>query len=220
MGGPKALLAWLDGAAGSGAVPVPLAVAHARARLGVDCERVLVVASPEVVARLAGWLAAQAGELHAGLELVPATSPDPAGSIAAALAHGRLGPLVLLTPVDCPPAGPRSVAALRSALALAPAKLAARPRHAGRGGHPVLVRRAALAPYASPAPPPLRELLRSLGPALAEVEVDDPSVLADLDTPASLAAYGCGVPRFFGGGGLDDEVAAPARDEREQEGRR
>ncbi|MBI4957383.1 MAG: hypothetical protein HY908_35570, partial [Myxococcales bacterium] len=87
MGGPKALLAWADGVAGSGAAPVPLAVAHARARLGVDCERVVVVASPEVVACLARYLAAQPADFRAAVALVPATTPDPAGSIAAALAH-------------------------------------------------------------------------------------------------------------------------------------
>jgi CTP:molybdopterin cytidylyltransferase MocA len=60
----------------------------------------------------------------------------------------------------------------------------------------VALRSARLARYLEPDPPPLRELLRGLGHAAADVEVDEP-VSADLNTPADLAAYGQPLPARF-----------------------
>ncbi|NUQ79788.1 MAG: hypothetical protein HUU21_40310, partial [Polyangiaceae bacterium] len=71
-----------------------------------------------------------------------------------------------------------------------------RPRAGGRAGHPVLVRAEALEPYRSPSPPVLRDHLRSLGPRCVEVDVDDPAVRLDLNTPADVMGLLGSPPRF------------------------
>ena len=198
MGGPKALLAW-PSQGGTTAV-VPLAIAHARARLDGDCETVTLVVEPAVADRLDAWLASDRGTAlpRARLYIVRACPPDPAGSIAAALLHGRLAPLVLLTPVDCPPARADTVSLLVSRLASDSHIVAARPVAQGRRGHPVILRREVLSPaFDAPSPPPLREHLQALGARVADVAVADPHVWADLDSPASLAALGLGEPSFL-----------------------
>jgi CTP:molybdopterin cytidylyltransferase MocA len=189
LGGPKALLAW----------PVlpqrwllPLAAAHAEARSDVD--RIVVVTRPEIAAVLrrvapTTW--------SARVALVEATPPDPAGSIAAALARIDRADPVLITPVDVPPASAAVVCALQAALGAGVD--AARPLHAGRRGHPVAVRRTVLDRYADPDPPPLREVLAALGARVADVPVDDAQVLCDLDTAEDLAAWS----RRFGGGAIE-----------------
>jgi molybdenum cofactor cytidylyltransferase len=194
LGGPKALLTWP-------LLPqrwlVPLAVAHVESR--PECGRILCVTRPEVAAVLrrhapTTW--------SARVRLVEATPPDPAGSLAAAalLVDDEV---VLVTPVDVPPASAAVVAALVDALA-DPAVLAARPLHAGRRGHPVALRGAPLARYRDPEPPPLRDFLRGLGAAVADVPVDDPQILVDIDSADDLAAWsaryagGAIEPVFFG----------------------
>jgi CTP:molybdopterin cytidylyltransferase MocA len=190
LGGPKALLAWP-----SSTGPMPLAWAHARARLGAESERVLVVTRADVASRLARL------DPPTGAELVVSDEADalgPAGSLAAAarrLGDGLGdGARVLVTPVDCPPASATTVAHLLAASAAG--KVAARPRHRGRGGHPVALAAAWLwHRYGADERVPLREELRALGAALCEVAVDDPLVAVDLDTVADLAALAAlGVP--------------------------
>jgi CTP:molybdopterin cytidylyltransferase MocA len=105
--------------------------------------------------------------------------------------------IVVVTPVDTPPAKAETVRALVAALEANPALLAVRPTYLGRGGHPVVLRRAALARYAEPAPPTLREHLRALGNACASVDVDDAAILLDLDTPADVQSALGAPPRFF-----------------------
>jgi CTP:molybdopterin cytidylyltransferase MocA len=186
LGGPKALLAW-PGDEGE----LPLAAAHARARKA-DCEKTLVVTRDDIAARLASWLAPD--------ELLISTAPDaqgPAGSLAAAAATLTSiddNELVLVTLVDLPPARTATVNALVTAVE--PGIDAARPSHQSRRGHPVLLRAALLERYRVPSPPPLRELLRELGPRVAEVVVDDASVVVDFNTAADLAPY-AGEVRFF-----------------------
>lgn len=194
LGGPKALLLWADPA-------LPLALAHAVARQ--DCDRVLIVVREPVAARLAP----RARSLGRAVELVVSSAPEaegPAGSIAAAWsalstgAVGGVGEPVLVTPVDAVPARVETVAALLAALAAAPDALAVKPTHDGRGGHPVLVRRSVLARYASPAPPPLRDVLRGLGARCLAIPGDDPAVVADLDTAADVERWTGEAPRFLG----------------------
>ncbi len=200
MGGPKALLAWPrpDGAA------LPLALVHARARLAVDCESAVIVTRAKVATILASYH--PAGPCH----FVSSAAPDeqgPAGSLAAAVAHldarePRLAATdaILISPVDCLPASPAVVAALRATLAGGGSRtLAVRPRHGGRGGHPVLIRPAVLAPYREASPPPLRDVLRGLGEQLADCQVDDNSILGDVDTPQDYARHTGDVhgPRFL-----------------------
>lgn len=188
MGGPKALLLHRD----RRGVERPLALAHALCRLNAESARVVVVARAEVAAALLP---------HAptGALVVSSTAPDelgPAGSLAVAMPHLGAEPLVLVTPVDVPPASAQLVRSLMSALGgAADAIDAVKPRHALRGGHPVLLRRSALAPYEDPSrvPPPLRDVLRGLGPRSMAMDVTDPGVLVDWDAPADLRRP----PRFF-----------------------
>lgn len=197
LGGPKALLAWP-------LLPqrwlVPLAVAHLEALDG----RVTVVVREAV---------AKALRRHAPLSfsaerrLVVSTAPDhlgPAGSIAAAVAglsdeDLAPGERVMIVPVDTPPVSARVRRALVEAMD-APGARAARPVHGERGGHPVIVEASLLARYRDPSPPPLRDILRRLGPARIDVEVDDPQVVMDIDTPDDLARWS----RAFGAGGVED----------------
>lgn len=181
MGGPKALLLYREP---SGA-ELPLALAHARHRIAAESSRVVVVTRAEAAAVLRP-------HTPRGVLLAVSEAPDelgPAGSLAAAMPSLGSEPLVLVTPVDLTPARPALVRLLLDALLGAAAPVdAVKPRHGGRGGHPVLVRRSALAPYdrAASVLPPLREVLRSLGSRSLTVEVDDPSVLVDWDTAAEL----------------------------------
>jgi CTP:molybdopterin cytidylyltransferase MocA len=190
IGGPKALLAWPGPQTGQ---PVPLAIAHAEARLGAESGRVLVVTRKPIVASLLGYV-------RPGVDLLASDAADdlgPAGSLA--FAFPRLGEasVIVVTPVDTPPARPETVARLLDALAADPEILAARPVCRGRAGHPVALRHAALARYAAPAPPTLRDHLQALGPACAGVDVTDPTVLIDLNTPADVMGTLGALPRFF-----------------------
>lgn len=188
LGGPKALLAW---PAGKGR-EVPLAVAHAEARLAAESARVLVVTRKTMMKPLFG-------HVQPGLDLLVSDAPDelgPAGSIAYAVPRLGDAEIVVVAPVDAPPAKAETVAKMIARLEAEPALLAARPVYHGRAGHPVVLRRAALARYAEPNPPPLRDHLRALGAAVGDVEVSDTSVLIDLNTPADVMGLLRTLPRF------------------------
>ncbi len=190
LGGPKALLEWP-----SGRTVKPLAIAHADERLAAESGRVLVVTRKPIVASLLG-------HVRPGLDLLASDAADelgPAGSLAFAVA--RLGDdaidVVIASPVDTPPAKAETVAALLDALAKDPELLAARPLFHGRTGHPVVLRAAALERYRAPDPPPLRDVLHAMGDACGAVEVADPTVLLDLDTPADVMGLLRTLPRFL-----------------------
>jgi molybdenum cofactor cytidylyltransferase len=198
LGGPKAMLAWCAAPAPAR----PLAAAHAAARLAAESDEVVVVLRAPIVPLLTPWLPARAVAIASDAS----EHLGPAGSIACAaqwLARERPGPwlaaLALLTPVDCPPASADVTAALLAALRGSPALLAARPMHAGRRGHPVVVRAELLRRQRAPEPLPLRTLLAALGDSVVDVVVDDPEVLVDLDSPAELTARGLGPARFITG---------------------
>lgn len=190
LGGPKALLSW---PAREGRPNRPLAVAHAEERLAAESGRVLVVTRPPVVRVLLGYV-------RPGLDLLASDAADdlgPAGSLAYAVP--RLGDVnvVIVTPVDTPPARANTVMRLLAALAANPALLAARPVCHGRAGHPVALRPAALRRYTEPSPPPLRDHLHALGAACAAVDVTNPTVLIDLNTEADVMGTLQTLPRFF-----------------------
>ncbi len=184
MGGPKALLWW------DASQSVTLAQAHVLAR-SRECGRVVVVTRHDIGRRLR--------ELCA-LEVIVSDEPDehgPAGSIAAACRAGALDAagLAVLTPVDVPPVGSETVERLLGAID--GDVQAARPRFGTRRGHPVAVRSACLCEvYAGQARPPLRDVLRSLADRCVDVTVDDPDVLADLDTMDAFEARTGRPPRF------------------------
>ena len=110
----------------------------------------------------------------------------PAGSLRAAAREGFGEALVAVSPVDLDPAAWRCVPALAEALVFGPADVA-KPFHAGRRGHPVVVRAAVLAGYVRGDAAPLREVLREAPWRAVEVAVDDAAVLGDFDTPEALA---------------------------------
>lgn len=196
LGGPKALLLWPAARAPAGAprVELPLAIAHAEARLAAESSRALIVARGPVVRALLAYV-------RPGIDLLASDMVDdlgPAGSIAYAAPRLADADTALITPVDAPPARADTTARLLAALeAGAPLPLAARPRSGGRSGHPVVLRIAALEPYLRPSPPALRDHLRSLGARCVDVDVDDPTVRIDLNTPADIAGFLGAPPRFL-----------------------
>ncbi len=184
MGGPKALLTSADG--------MPMAVAHARARMG-ECASVVVVVRSSVARQLRPWL-------PQGARVVASSAPGgwgPAGSIAAAVRAGVLDRRwVLVTPVDLVPAKSSTVRSLLQACVEAGGRVnAVRPRAGGRGGHPVALRTDALVrAYLASMPLPLRDVMR--GWDCVDVEVDDSSIRADLNTPEAYRAWAGREPRF------------------------
>ena len=169
MGGPKV---WL--AAGGG---TPLLALHVARLRGAGCEVVVVVVRPELV--VAVW--ALAGP---GARVVGAATASQAESLAVGLeALGAAAAVVAVTPVDLLPAREDTLRALVAAVD--GGAVAATPRFLGRGGHPVVVRRAALRPAL-----PLRDVLAALGAARVRVDVDDAAVVGDFDTPAEALAAG------------------------------
>ncbi|WP_437275649.1 NTP transferase domain-containing protein [Sorangium sp. So ce375] len=195
LGGPKALLAWPS--ATKGGAERPLAIAHAEARLSAESARVLVVVRSSVFHALLA-------HVQPGIDLVSWTAPDdagPAGSLAVAAPRIGDADAVVVTPVDVPPARTATVARLLARLeadaSSATPPLAVRPRHLGRGGHPVVLRTEALQRYLEADPPPLRDHLRALGNRCVDEEVDDPGVLHDLNVPVDVIRVLGGPPRFL-----------------------
>ena len=182
MGGSKALLV-VDGR--------PLARAHVERAHEAGCDRVVVVTRPDIALRL--------GEIPRATVLAEATASQ-AESIAVAVRRvGMRGDVaVLITPVDQPPVSIVTLWALFDALD-AGAEVAT-AHHAGKGGHPVACRAHVLSPYAQGAPgtppPILRDVLSAYEASRARVEVDDPRVGVDLDTPDDVRAFTGAPPKF------------------------
>lgn len=192
LGGPKALLMW----PGKGNAPArPLAIAHAEARLAAESKRVVVVTRAPVMGALLPYV-------RPGVDLLVSDADDdlgPAGSIAAASARVNDGDRVIVCPVDTLPARAETVAQLLARLGKDGAPpLAVRPRHEGRGGHPVVLQGRALARYRQADPPPLRDHLRALGAGCVDEEVADADVTVDLDRPADVMRVLRAPPTFLG----------------------
>jgi len=147
-------------------------------------EAVVVVAAPFGQA-----VAAHAQEL--GLRVV--VNPDPSRGMASSVALGFAAiaetcvDAAWLWPVDHPFVTSATLQALRAALG---DHAVARPRLAGRGGHPPLVARALWSQLAGCAD--LEGGARGVLAAadVVEVEVDDVGVLRDVDTPEDARASG------------------------------
>jgi CTP:molybdopterin cytidylyltransferase MocA len=94
---------------------------------------------------------------------------------------------VLVCPVDVPLVSPGSVSALLSVFRSTAAPIV-RAVCGGRHGHPVIFSRAVFDELrrADPAVG-AKAVLRAHAAAIADVEVDDPAVLADIDTPEDYA---------------------------------
>jgi molybdenum cofactor cytidylyltransferase len=150
---------------------------------------VLVIVGPHV-AELAPLA------LAAGAEVVVLADPTPdmRATVEAGLRHleERHHPTGddwwLLAPADHPVLAPAVVRELLVAATRSPDHSVIVPVHAGRRGHPALVRwRLADAVRAIPADRGINWLLREHADRTRELPVDDPSVLIDLDTPEDYA---------------------------------
>lgn len=180
MGGPKGLLI-VDGR--------PLIEAHVQRLREVGCGPVVVVArgvSAELVERLPHVLVlcAQTGSMAASLAFGVRELPE------------RADGLVVVAPVDGLPARISTLHALLHAAA-SEGVLVATPQHRGRGGHPIVLRQQLLRRFGEGDAGTLRELVRGVGARRRRVEVDDPGVLIDLDTPDDLAVLRPGVVPSF-----------------------
>jgi CTP:molybdopterin cytidylyltransferase MocA len=118
-------------------------------------------------------------------------NPDPARGQLSSLLAGleavdRVGvDAVIVTLVDVPLVGPAAIAALLAGAA-ASASPIARAVHDGRHGHPVVFKRAVFDDLRCADPEAgAKAVLRAH--AVADVEVDDPGVAQDIDTPDDYA---------------------------------
>lgn len=91
---------------------------------------------------------------------------------------------VLFWPIDHPFVSPRTVGRLVALLATDPLAVWFIPTYGGQGGHPVLWRSSVRADILDLRPDaPVRSLLPEFGPQVRRVAVDDPGVVANVDTP-------------------------------------
>jgi molybdenum cofactor cytidylyltransferase len=95
---------------------------------------------------------------------------------------------ILVTPVDAPMIAPATVAALIAAFRAGVAPVV-RATHLGRHGHPVIFAREVFGDlrHADPAVG-ARAVVRAHAARSVDLEVEDPGVLGDIDTPADYAA--------------------------------
>ena len=141
---------------------------------GVDQVVVVVAPQGDEVARAAGSYPVRV-----------VRNSDPNGDMAAsvgtgrdALAAGATGVLIALC--DYPLVSAQTISRLAQAHRLDPQGIII-PSHGGRRGHPPLVPRRLLDQLAPPLT--LRDLLRAEPQRIRQLELDDPGVLVDMDTP-------------------------------------
>ncbi|HET7501625.1 MAG TPA: nucleotidyltransferase family protein [Kofleriaceae bacterium] len=158
------------------------AIASAARAVGL-VDAVVVVGAP-----FAADVAAHARQLDLRIRINPAPERGMASSVALGFAAIGNGPAAAawLWPVDHPAVQPETLRRLIEALAARDGRTVAQPRHRGAGGHPPLIRRALWPALAACAghPDGARGVLRAADPIA--VEVDDPGVVRDVDTPADL----------------------------------
>ena len=132
-------------------------------------------------------VAAHARQLGLRVRVNPRPERGMASSVALGFAAIAGGPAsaAWLWPVDHPAV---TAATLRRLIAAIGDAEVAQPRHGGRGGHPPLVRSSLWPQLAacSELPDGARGVRRAA--RLAAVDVDDPGVVRDVDTPADLEA--------------------------------
>ncbi|MGH9559258.1 MAG: nucleotidyltransferase family protein [Bryobacteraceae bacterium] len=91
----------------------------------------------------------------------------------------------MFTPVDCPAAGPETLAAVVDAFRNRnPETMLVIPQHEGRHGHPVCAAAQLIDELlALPPEAQAREVVHRYRPATQFVDVNDPGILADIDDP-------------------------------------
>lgn len=184
MGGPKALLV-IDGQ--------PLVTAHAERLREVGCGAIVVVVRAAVARQVRDLL----GNTPEAL-VCEADTPSMAASLVAALGcvTPRASRVIVVSPIDMLPVRLSTLEALLSAVT-APEVHVATPRYRARGGHPIVVRESLLHAFREGYSGSLRDLLRGAEAHRCRLDLDDPEVASDLDTPADLAAHRPGLmPQF------------------------
>lgn len=97
---------------------------------------------------------------------------------------------VLLSPVDCPPIHYDSYRAFFRAIEKNPNAWALIPTAGGQPGHPIYLAPPAIAAYLHPeTPPPMHHFLASIDDKCQRVEVADPRIHLNINTPEELADY-------------------------------
>ncbi len=172
----------------------PLASLGGRPMIRYVCDAALASTARPVLV-VVGHRGEEVGRALEGLDLVLVDSPAYAEGLSrslqaglAALPGDASAAVILLA--DMPLVAPETVDALIEGWRAAPDAPAVIPVHEGRRGNPVLLSRrifpaiAALAGDQGAGP-----LLKRL-PGVVEIQVDDPAILRDIDTPEALAALG------------------------------
>jgi molybdenum cofactor cytidylyltransferase len=96
---------------------------------------------------------------------------------------------ILFWPVDHPFVDPRTVGLLRHVAATDLLAVWFIPTYKGEGGHPVLWRPAVRGDLLELRPDaPIRSLMPEFGPQVRRIEVEDPGVVANVDTPEAYEA--------------------------------
>ncbi len=120
----------------------------------------------------------------------PNPSPGPISSLQAgirALPAGTLG--ILYSPADHPLFLPETVEALLAAFATSPAPVTA-PSYRGRRGHPVIFSRNLFPELLEEdLPEGARSVIQRYLESRLEIPVEDPGILADIDTPVDYRRH-------------------------------
>lgn len=127
-----------------------------------------IMAGPAIEVQNPNWPQGQLTSLQAGLRAIPSGAPA-----------------AFFTPVDCPLFRPETVALLWSTFERRPFATFIIPRQGDRRGHPVLAGRAAIAELLKlPPTGQARDVVHGARSETEYVDVDDPGIFADIDTPA------------------------------------
>ena len=184
MGGPKALL-MVDGK--------PLVESHVQRLTEAGCRPIVVVVRAAIATQVR-YLLHETPEA----QLCVADTTSMAASLAAALGSvsARFSRAVIVSPIDMLPVRPATLEALLEAV-MAPQVHAATPRYQALGGHPIVARESLVQAFRDGYAGTLRDLLRGAEAHRRRLDLDDPAVVGDLDTPSDLAACRPGlVPEF------------------------
>ena len=177
MGRDKALLAWPPRAARGTFLSAAIELLQARSEMVIVVAGKNAEALRPIVDAAAGYMVVnrhpergQFSSLQVGLQEV--------------LNHGRDAAIVAL--VDRPPAQERTLALLCEAFSQAyeSGKWAVVPEHGERHGHPILIGREMIEAFLrAPAESTARDVEHSLEARILYVPVDDPNVVANINTP-------------------------------------